>query len=82
MHDNNFIIENNAKHLWHPMGAPGDSINNPPKVIKSANGSKISDIDEHTTVDAVGGLWCLVYSYPVLNCRCCVSAVRSLGSWA
>ncbi len=63
MRDNNFIIENNAKHLWHPMGAPGDSINNPPKVITNANGSQISDIDGHTTVDAVGGLWCVNLGY-------------------
>ena len=41
MRDNNFITENNAKHLWHPMGAPGDSINNPPKVITKADGSQI-----------------------------------------
>ena len=63
MRDNNFIIENNAKHLWHPMGAPGDSINNPPKVITNANGSLICDIDGHTTVDAVGGLWCVNLGY-------------------
>ena len=63
MRDNNFIIENNAKHLWHPMGAPGDSINNPPKVITNANGSQISDMDGHTTVDAVGGLWCVNLGY-------------------
>ena len=63
MRDNNFIIENNAKHLWHPMGAPRDSINNPPKVITNANGSQISDIDGHTTVDAVGGLWCVNLGY-------------------
>ena len=63
MRDNNFIIENNAKHLWHPMGAPGDSINNPPKVITNANGSQISDMDGHTTVDDVGGLWCVNLGY-------------------
>ena len=63
MRDNNFITENNAKHLWHPMGAPGDSINNPPKVITKADGSQISDIDGHTTVDAVGGLWCVNLGY-------------------
>ena len=63
MRDNNFIIENNAKHLWHPMGAPSDSINNPPKVITNASGAQISDIDGHTTVDAVGGLWCVNLGY-------------------
>ena len=56
MRDNNFITENNAKHLWHPMGAPGDSISNPPKVITKADGSQISDIDGHTT--------CLLYTSP------------------
>lgn len=63
MKDDNFIRENNARHMWHPMGHPADSLANPPKVIKSAEGAKITDIDNHTTVDAVGGLWCVNLGY-------------------
>jgi adenosylmethionine-8-amino-7-oxononanoate aminotransferase len=61
--DDNFIKENNAKHLWHPMGHPADSLANPPKVIVSAQNSSIKDIDGHETVDAVGGLWCVNLGY-------------------
>ena len=63
MKDDNFIKENNAKHLWHPMGHPADSLANPPKVIVSAQNSSIKDLDGHETVDAVGGLWCVNLGY-------------------
>jgi len=57
MKDSNFLKENNARHLWHPMTSPQDSIDSPPKIITGASGVRIVDIDEHSTVDAVGGLW-------------------------
>ncbi|MBW4980991.1 aminotransferase class III-fold pyridoxal phosphate-dependent enzyme [Mameliella sp. CS4] len=63
MKDENFLKENNARQLWHPMGAPGDAQVNPPKIIKGAEGSSITDIDGHSTVDAVGGLWCVNLGY-------------------
>ena len=63
MRDDNFTKENNAKHMWHPMGHPADSLANPPKVIVSAQTSSITDIDGHTVVDAVGGLWCVNLGY-------------------
>lgn len=63
MKDDNFLKENNARHLWHPMGAPADSHATPPKIIKGAEGVKITDIDGHSTVDAVGGLWCVNLGY-------------------
>ena len=63
MKDDNFIKENNARHLWHPMGHPADSLANPPKVIVSAQNSSIKDLDGHETVDAVGGLWCVNLGY-------------------
>ena len=53
MRDDNFTKENNAKHMWHPMGHPADSLANPPKVIVSAQNSSITDIDGHTVVDAL-----------------------------
>lgn len=63
MKDENFLKENNARHLWHPMGAPGDLQANPPKIIKGAEGVRIIDIDGHSVVDAVGGLWCVNLGY-------------------
>ncbi|NBT33790.1 MAG: aminotransferase class III-fold pyridoxal phosphate-dependent enzyme, partial [Rhodobacteraceae bacterium] len=52
-----FLKENNARHMWHPMTAPADSLNNPPKIITGASGVRITDIDGHQVIDAVGGLW-------------------------
>ena len=63
MKDENFLKENNARHLWHPMGAPGDSLENPPAIIKGADGVHITDIDGNRVVDAVGGLWCVNLGY-------------------
>ena len=63
MRDDNFTKANNAKHMWHPMGHPAESLANPPKVIVSAENSSITDIDGHTVVDAVGGLWCVNLGY-------------------
>ncbi len=56
-HDNNFLKENNAKFMWHPMAHPVDMRNNPPKVITAAEGVTLTDVDGHRVLDAVGGLW-------------------------
>jgi adenosylmethionine-8-amino-7-oxononanoate aminotransferase len=57
MKDSNFLKEHNARLMWHPMTSPQDSIDNPPKIVTEAEGVRITDIDGHTVVDAVGGLW-------------------------
>ena len=57
MKDSNFLKENNARHVWHPMAHPADSQNNPPDIIVGGEGVEIIDVDGHKTVDAVGGLW-------------------------
>ncbi|NIZ62037.1 aspartate aminotransferase family protein [Sedimentitalea sp. CY04] len=57
MKDSNFLKEMNAKSMWHPMAHPADSLANPPAIITGASGVRITDIDGHETVDAVGGLW-------------------------
>lgn len=56
-HDNNFLKENNARHMWHPMAHPAEMRANPPKVITAAEGVTLTDVDGHRTLDAVGGLW-------------------------
>ncbi len=57
MKDGNFLKENNARHMWHPMAHPGESIANPPKIITGGQGVRIVDVDGNETIDAVGGLW-------------------------
>ncbi|MDF0602706.1 aspartate aminotransferase family protein [Psychromarinibacter sp. C21-152] len=57
MKDANFLKENNARHMWHPMAHPADSLANPPDIIVEGQGVEIVDVDGHRTVDAVGGLW-------------------------
>ena len=57
MKDGNFLKEHNARSIWHPMAHPADSMANPPTIITSAKGVRITDVDGHEVVDAVGGLW-------------------------
>ncbi|MGA1024911.1 MAG: aspartate aminotransferase family protein [Lutimaribacter sp.] len=57
MKDGNFLKEHNARSMWHPMAHPADSMANPPTIITSAKGVRITDVDGHEVVDAVGGLW-------------------------
>lgn len=56
-HSANFLKENNARHMFHPMAHPGDSLANPPRIITGGEGVRIKDIDGRETIDAVGGLW-------------------------
>ena len=57
LHDNNFLKENNARHMWHPMAHPAEMRAHPPRIITGATGVTLTDVDGHTTLDAVGGLW-------------------------
>lgn len=57
MKDSNFLKENNGRLMWHPMTSPKDSIDNPPKIITGSDGVTITDIDGHSVIDGVGGLW-------------------------
>lgn len=55
--DSNFLKENNARYLFHPMAHPAESASNPPKIITAGSGVRIKDVDGVETIDAVGGLW-------------------------
>ncbi|NRB02605.1 MAG: aminotransferase class III-fold pyridoxal phosphate-dependent enzyme [Rhodobacteraceae bacterium] len=57
MKDDNFLKENNGRHLWQPMTHPAESQAHPPIMVTEGAGVRIRDIDGHETVDAVGGLW-------------------------
>jgi adenosylmethionine-8-amino-7-oxononanoate aminotransferase len=53
----NFLKENNAKQIWHPMGHPNEMESDPPRILTSAEGVHVTDLDGHRLLDAVGGLW-------------------------
>lgn len=63
MKDSNFLQENNARHIWHPMGHPGAVQQNPPRIITTAEGSTITDSEGNQVIDGVGGLWCVNVGY-------------------
>ena len=57
MRDANFLAENNARHIWHPMAHPAEMRSNPPRVIMKGEGVHVTDLQGRTVLDAVGGLW-------------------------
>ncbi len=57
MSDAAFLIENNARHLWHPMAHPAEMRAKPPKIFMTAEGVELTDVDGNRVLDAVGGLW-------------------------
>jgi putrescine---pyruvate transaminase len=73
MRNANFLKENNARHMWHAMANAGDMRANPPQIINAAKGVEITDIDGHTVLDAVGGLWNVNLGY---SCEPVKKAIR------
>ncbi len=73
MHDANFLIENNAKHFWHPMAHPAEMQAQPPKVITAAEGVEVTDVHGQRLLDAVGGLWNVNLGY---SCQPVKDAIR------
>ena len=55
--NSNFLRENNARVVWHPMAHPNEMDASPPRIVVSGEGSFVTDIDGRRVVDAVGGLW-------------------------
>ena len=55
--DANFIIENNARHVWHPMIDPKMLAENLPVVISGSDGVYISDIEGKVYLDCTASLW-------------------------
>ncbi len=73
MRSANFLKENNARHLWHPMANAGEMLAHPPKIITASKGVEITDVDGHTVLDAVGGLWNVNLGY---SCEPVKKAIR------
>jgi adenosylmethionine-8-amino-7-oxononanoate aminotransferase len=74
MKDGNFLRANNARSLWHPMTAPADSLKSPPVILTGAEGVRITDLDGHTVVDAVGGLWNVNLGYSCAPVKAAIAA--------
>ncbi|MDP6346586.1 MAG: aminotransferase class III-fold pyridoxal phosphate-dependent enzyme, partial [Alphaproteobacteria bacterium] len=73
MRDANFLIENNARHFWHPMAHPADMQANPPKILTGAEGVEVTDVHGRQLLDAVGGLWNVNLGY---SCQPVKDAIR------
>ncbi|MBT5919580.1 MAG: aminotransferase class III-fold pyridoxal phosphate-dependent enzyme, partial [Alphaproteobacteria bacterium] len=73
MRDTNFLIENNARHMWHPMAHPAEMQAVPPKVITAGEGVHVTDVEGQKTLDAVGGLWNVNLGY---SCQPVKDAIR------
>lgn len=73
MRDTNFLIENNARHLWHPMAHPAEMQAHPPRIVNAAEGVEIVDIHGKKVLDAVGGLWNVNLGY---SCEPVKKAIR------
>ncbi|MEO0402195.1 MAG: aminotransferase class III-fold pyridoxal phosphate-dependent enzyme [Pseudomonadota bacterium] len=74
MKDSNFLKENNARHFWHPMAHPADSMANPPTILTGGEGVHITDVDGHKTIDAVGGLWNVNLGYSCAPVKAAIAA--------
>ncbi|ASY66114.1 Omega-amino acid--pyruvate aminotransferase (plasmid) [Sinorhizobium sojae CCBAU 05684] len=73
MRETNFLIENNARHLWHPMAHPAEMQAHPPRIVNAAEGVEIVDIHGKKVLDAVGGLWNVNLGY---SCEPVKRAIR------
>ncbi|ENN88753.1 aminotransferase class-III [Rhizobium freirei PRF 81] len=73
MRETNFIIENNARHLWHPMAHPAEMQAHPPRIVNAGEGVEIVDIQGKKVLDAVGGLWNVNLGY---SCEPVKKAIR------
>ena len=74
MRDSNFLKEQNARQVWHPMAHPADSQANPPTIVTGAEGVRITDVDGHETIDAVGGLWNVNLGYSCAPVKAAIAA--------
>lgn len=53
----NFLAENNARHVWHPMTDPKASERDPPLIVARGDGTRVWDADGTEYLDLMGGLW-------------------------
>jgi len=63
MRDTNFLVENNARRIWHPMAHPKEMQDHPPRIIMKGEGVHVTDIQGRKVLDAVSGLWNVTLGY-------------------
>jgi adenosylmethionine-8-amino-7-oxononanoate aminotransferase len=73
MRDENFLTENNARHLWHPMAHPREMRESPPRILVGGEGVEVIDVHGARLLDAVGGLWNVNLGY---SCEPVKRAIR------
>ena len=56
-------MQKQVQALWQPMTHPGSVQGDPPTAIKSAKDVFITDTNDQTVLDAVGGLWNINLGY-------------------
>ena len=61
MRDANFLRENNAKQIWHPMAHPGEMREHPPRIVMKGEGVYVTEIDGRKLLDA----WRMVGQFQV-----------------
>ena len=57
MKDTNFLKENNARHMWHPMAHPAEMLANSSEAIITGGTGRAHDamLTDTRQIDAVGG---------------------------
>jgi adenosylmethionine-8-amino-7-oxononanoate aminotransferase len=66
MAESNFLVEHNARHVFHPMAHPADMERTPPRIIAGGEGTHVVDETGHRVLDGVAGLWNVNLGY---SCR-------------
>lgn len=74
MSSSDFIREANAMYAWHPMAHPAEMQKNQPIIVAKGEDVKITDINGHCVLDAIGGLWNVNLGY---NCEPVKEAIRN-----
>lgn len=57
------LIENDRKHLIHPLTHPRHFAHHPPRIIVEGKGVRIKDLDGKEYIDGFAGLWCMAVGH-------------------
>ena len=74
--DSNFLKENNAKHMWHPMAHPAEMRAHAPQMITKAEGVQSQTLTVIQRLTRLGGFGALIWAIALTRLR-----KRSVSSW-
>lgn len=57
------LIENDKKHLIHPLTHPKHFDRHPPRIIVEGRGIRIKDVEGNELIDGFAGLWCMAVGH-------------------